>query len=117
VMESSYSCRWYCRSKEQVMRATRVTGSILFAILLLTSASLVRATTYVAVSDSDLVDQAAAVARVVVMSVEPGPAVGQPSTDYRVEVEEVVKGHLPGSTITVRVPGGVGADGLTLKIW
>src|SRR5881394_3249957 len=62
VMESSYSCRWYCRSKEQVMRATRVTGSILFAILLLTSASLVRATTYVAVSDSDLVDQAAAVA-------------------------------------------------------
>jgi hypothetical protein len=79
--------------------------------------SAVSATTYVGVSDSNLVDQAAAVARVQVVGVEPGPAGGQPSTDYRVEVEEVVKGHLPGSTITVRVPGGVGADGLTLKIW
>jgi hypothetical protein len=99
------------------MRATGVTGSILCAILLLASAPAVVATTYVGVSDSSLVDQAAAVARVQVVSIEPGPAGGQPSTDYRVEVEEVVKGHLPGSTITVRVPGGVGANGLTLKIW
>ncbi len=99
------------------MKATRGAGSILVAILLLASASVVGATTYVGVSDSNLVDQAAAVARVVVVSAEPGPAGGQPSTDYRVEVEEVVKGHLPGSTITVRVPGGVGADGLALKIW
>src|SRR3954451_21626103 len=99
------------------MRATEVTGSILFAILLLASAPAVLATTYVAVSDSNLVDQAAAVARVHVVSVEPGPAAGPLSTDYRVEVEEVVKGHLPGSTITVRLPGGVGADGVALKIW
>ncbi|HEV7507938.1 MAG TPA: hypothetical protein VGS07_23845 [Thermoanaerobaculia bacterium] len=44
------------------MRATHITGSILFAILLLTSVSVVSATTYLGVSDSNLVDQADAVA-------------------------------------------------------
>jgi hypothetical protein len=99
------------------MSATKFTGSILFAILLLARATVATATTYVAVSDANLVDQAAAVARVQVVSVEAGPATVQPSTDYLVEVEEMIKGHLPGSTITVRVPGGLGADGLALKVW
>jgi hypothetical protein len=99
------------------MNSKQIKGSILFAILLLATAALASATTYVGVSDSNLVDQAGAVARVKVVAVEQGPASGQPSTDYLVEVEEMIKGHLPGSTITVRVPGGVGANGLALKIW
>lgn len=99
------------------MSATKVTASILFTILLLATATVATATTYVGVSDANLVDQAAAVARVQVVSVEAGPATAQPSTDYLVEVEVLIKGHLPGSTIAVRVPGGVGANGLALKIW
>jgi len=99
------------------MKTTQIKGSILFAILLLVTAALASATTYVGVSDSNLVDQAGAIARVQVVAVEQGPASGQPSTDYLVEVEALIKGHLPGSTITVRVPGGVAANGLALKIW
>jgi hypothetical protein len=85
--------------------------------MLLAGASLASATTYVAMADGDLADQAAAVARVKVVGVEAGPASGAPTTDYLVEVERVDKGYFPASTVTVRVPGGVRADGLGLKIW
>jgi len=88
-----------------------------WAFLWLAGAAVASATTYVAMADGDLVDQAAVVTRVKVVGVTPGPASGIPSTDYLVEVEEVAKGHLPGSTVVVRVPGGVRADGLGLKIW
>lgn len=75
------------------------------------------ATTYQMVSDQTLVDQAAAVAEVRVVAAEPAPVAGRPATDYTVEVERLVKGHIPGSTIVVRVPGGVRADGVGLKVW
>jgi hypothetical protein len=91
--------------------------SIAGFFLLLAGASMTSATTYVAMADGDLADQAAVVARVKVVSVEAGPASGGPATDYLVEVEKVDKGYLPASTVTVRVPGGVRADGLGLKIW
>jgi hypothetical protein len=85
--------------------------------LLLACASAVSATTYVAMTDESLADQAAVVARVKVIDLGPGTALGMPATDYLVAVESVAKGHLPGSTVEVRVPGGVGADGLALRIW
>lgn len=75
------------------------------------------ATTYQMVSDQVLVDQAAAVAEVRVVAAEPAPTTGRPATDYTVEVERLVKGHIPGSTIVVRVPGGVRPDGVGLKVW
>jgi hypothetical protein len=75
------------------------------------------ATTYQMVSDRDLTDQASAVAVVRVVGAEPGPAGRGPTTDYLVEVDRVLKGSLPGSTVVVRVVGGVGADGIGLKIW
>lgn len=75
------------------------------------------ATTYQMVSDQTLVDQAAAVAEVRIVAAEPSPAVGRPATDYTVEVERLVKGHLSGSTVIVRVPGGVRPDGVGLKVW
>src|ERR1700750_1316211 len=68
-------------------------------------------------SDSALVDQAAAVADVKVVDVSPAPVVGQPATDYLVEVHRVLKGSLAGSTVVGRVPGGVDPQGLGLKIW
>jgi hypothetical protein len=86
-------------------------------LLLLAAAVPAAATTYVPMSDSSLADQAAAVARVRVVQAEPGPANRVPAIDYLVEVDDVVQGYLPGSTIVVRVPGGVRADGVGLRIW
>src|SRR5688500_15093886 len=75
------------------------------------------ATTYKMVSDQTLVDQSAAVAEVRVTATEPASIEGRPATDYLVEVERLVKGDLPGSTIVVRVPGGVRPDGVGLKVF
>ena len=75
------------------------------------------ATTYKMVSDQALVDQAGAVAEVRIAAVEPAPVEGRPATDYLVEVERLVKGFLPGSTVVVRVPGGVRPDGVGLKVF
>jgi hypothetical protein len=99
--------------EETVMSMMRIAGFF----LLLAYAAMASATTYVPMSDESLVDQAAVVARVRVVGIEPGTASGMPSTDYLVEVESVAKGYLPGSTIVVRVPGGTRADGLGLKVW
>lgn len=75
------------------------------------------ATTYMMMPDSALVDQAAAVVDVKVVDVSSAPLDGQPATDYLVEVNRVLKGSLSGSTVVVRVPGGVDPQGLGLKIW
>ena len=87
---------------------------LLFALLPSLPAA---ATTYKMVSDQTLVDQAAAVAEVRVTAIESAPVEGRPATDYLVEVERLVKGHLPGSTVVVRVPGGVRPDGVGLKVF
>lgn len=75
------------------------------------------ATTYMRMPDSALVDQAAAVVDVKVVDASSAPLVGQPATDYLVEINRVLKGSLSGSTVVVRVPGGVDPQGLGLKIW
>ena len=75
------------------------------------------ATTYMMMPDSALVDQAAAVVDVKVVDVSSAPLAGRPATDYLVEVNRVLKGSLSGSTVVVRVPGGVDPQGLGLKIW
>ncbi len=73
------------------------------------------ATSYVPMSDEDLVDQAPVAAVVTVQSAEPSPA--GTATDYVVEVEEVLKGSVAGSSLVVRVPGVERLDGLSLRIW
>ena len=76
------------------------------------------ATTYKMMSDSALADQATAVVEARIASVELGALLdGTPSTDYLVEVNRVLKGDILGSTLVVRVPGGVNPEGLGLKIW
>jgi len=89
-----------------------------FALSLFLLASSAWATTYKMMPDSALVDQAKAVVDVKVIGVDSAPVVdGAPSTDYLVEVNRVVKGDLSGSTLVVRVPGGINPQGLGLKIW
>ena len=84
----------------------------------LVAGSAARATTYKMMPDTALVDQAKAVVDAKVIGVDSSPVVdGPPSTDYLVEVNRVIKGDLSGSTLVVRVPGGVNPQGLGLKIW
>ena len=76
------------------------------------------ATTYMMMSDQDLADQAPAVVEATVTGVDYAPTLGGlPATDYLVEVSRVLKGDLPGSTVLVRVPGGINPEGVGLKIW
>lgn len=91
--------------------------SLILSLVTVLAALPAAATTYKMVSDPVLADQAAAVAEVQVASVEPAPVDGRPATDYLVEVQRLLKGDLPGSTIVVRVPGGVRPDGIGLKIF
>lgn len=79
-------------------------------------AAAASATSYVMVADGDLAAGADAIALVRVQQVEPSPAPGLPSTDALVEIERLVQGSVPGSSIVVRIPGGT-RDRTQWKIW
>jgi hypothetical protein len=98
-------------------RSASTASFFLLSLWVLSTALPAAATTYQMMSDGDLTDQANVAAEVRVVSVEPAPANRQVATDYLVEVDSVLKGSLPGTTIVVRVPGGIGANGIGLKIW
>ncbi len=90
----------------------------LLGLAFLLSSGPLRATTYMMMPDSALADQAAAVVDARIVGVDSSPVLdGSPSTDYLVEVNRVVKGDIPGSTLVVRVPGGINPEGIGLKIW
>ncbi len=104
------------------MRADGVLSAIprmaaALALFALCGAAAGSATTYVLPRDAALVDQAEVVAQVSVEAIEPAPIPGPPSTDYFVQVERVLKGYVAGGTVVVRVPGGIGPDGIGLRIW
>jgi hypothetical protein len=80
-------------------------------------ASPAAATTIQMIEDSALTDQARAIVHARVVDVEPSTLGDRPATDYIIEVERVLKGDVPGSTLVVRVPGGIRPDGVGLKIW
>jgi hypothetical protein len=95
------------------------------ALLALSGAPLM-ATSYVMVSDEALVDASpvAAVVRVASVDRAAGRNDGKAFTEYAVQVEEVLKGQIPGdssnasnASIIVRVPGGIGPNGMALKIY
>ena len=75
------------------------------------------ATTYQRVADADLVDQAPVIIEAVT-GASTNRADGRlPATDYRITVERAIRGAAAGDTLTVRVPGGRRADGMSLQIW
>jgi Fibronectin type III domain len=86
--------------------------ALALALALLAAAPLA-ATSFVAVADEDLADQAGVV---VVGRVVSRTSMGGFATEYAVRVEEVLKGRVPAGLLTVRTPGGEGADGLALTI-
>ncbi len=71
---------------------------------------------YVMPTDESMVDRTPVIVFGQVRAVSPGPAAGSPSTDYSLEIEEVLKGPVSGSMIVVRQPGGVGADATAMWI-
>jgi hypothetical protein len=96
----------------------------LLALVSVLGTAPLSATSYVMVSDEALVDAApvAAVVRVVSEDRAAGlrqGGLGAPSaiTEYVVQVEEALKGQIPGDTAVVRMPGGRGRDGMSLKIY
>jgi len=100
------------------MKSFRPVVLPLLALSLSLVAGSAWATTYKMMPDSALVDQARAVVDVKVVGVDSAPVMdGPPATDYLVEVNRVIKGDLSGSTLVVRVPGGVNPQGFGLKIW
>lgn len=90
----------------------------LLPVLALALGSLpVGATSYTMISDEDLADQAPVIVQATVLASEPAPIPGPPSTDTFIQVERVLKGYVAGSTVVVRVLGGIGPDGIGLRIW
>ena len=71
---------------------------------------------YVASSDEVMVDRAPIIVFGEVQSVMAAPGAPRPSTDVLFEVEEVLKGIVPGGTMVIRQPGGVSADGVVSRI-
>jgi hypothetical protein len=79
-------------------------GALTLGVLAVARPAL--ATSYVMISDTALADQAAVVVDGRVVAAEPAPVDdGAPATNYRVEVDRVLKGQVAG-VIVVRVPGG-----------
>lgn len=100
---------------------TRVTPSAVLRVLLLVFsldglATAASATTFVMAPDALLVEQADAIAFVRVGGAAPGSRAGTISTEYSLQVENVLKGELPDGA-RLRVPGGEGQNGLGLKVY
>jgi hypothetical protein len=97
------------------MRAlSRALGALSVVSLL---AVPVAATTYQKVADTDLADQAPVIVEAGVGAAADAADGRLPATDYRVTVERAIRGAAAGDALTVRVPGGQRADGLSLRIW
>jgi len=67
-------------------------------------------------ADEVMVDRSPVIVFGEVVATEPGPAGGPLSTDVMFQVEEVLKGFVPGGTIVIRQPGGVSPDGLVGRV-
>jgi len=86
-------------------------------LALVVSANPAGATSFVRMSDEELVDQSPAIIEGRVLAIEPAPGGDRPAVDYLVEIVRRYKGFLPASSLIVRVPGGVRPDGTGLMIW
>lgn len=74
------------------------------------------ATVYVMPTDEAMVTRSPVIVFGEVLATEPAPAGGLLATDLMFQIEEVLKGFVPGSTIVVRQPGGVGPGGVAGRL-
>ena len=73
------------------------------------------ALTYVMPTDQELLERADVVVLARVLAAENAPADRRAATDYLVEIDDPIRGFVPASTVLVRVPGGLRADGLRVR--
>lgn len=97
------------------MRGSAFAGPILLLLAAAWPAPLA-ATTYVAVPDGRLADQAELIVAGTVRERRPVAGAAEPLTEYALEVEQALKGRA-GGRIAVRVPGGEREDGVTMLVW
>lgn len=90
-----------------------IAGGLIFLL----SLGGVWGTTYEMIADEELASQAEVIIQAVVVAKEAAPIPSPPSTDYFVQVERVLKGFVAGSTVIVRLAGGIGPDGVGLRVW
>ncbi|MXZ39044.1 MAG: hypothetical protein F4Z19_12505 [Holophagales bacterium] len=108
-----------CRAKAMCMPAHRFIDILLRARLLVGAmvlAAPAAGLVYVMPTDEAMVDHSPVIVFGEVIAAEPAPVDGIPSTDFMFQVEEVLKGFVPGGTIVVRQPGGIGAGGMAARI-
>ena len=91
----------------------RQAGSFLAAVLLATPAAGI---VYVLPTDDSMVERSGAIVFGEVLSASPGLRDGPAFTTYSFQVEEVLKGFVPGGTIIVRQPGGRLPGGIATRV-
>ncbi len=96
---------------------SRSSLGLAFCGLLLSLPQVSYGALFVRVADDDLADQAALIVEAKVLASDNKAAIDRPATDYLINVERLVAGQLPGSSLVVRVPGGIGADGMELHLY
>ena len=84
---------------------------------LLIVAAPAAATVYVMPTDEAMVGRSPVIVFGEVLATEPAPVGGLLATDLMFQVEEVLKGFVPGSTIVVRQPGGLGPGGVAARVF
>lgn len=100
---------------QRASKRARVQSLFLVVALGLLAGDAARATTFVAIDDARLFEQAEAVVEVTVGQRLPAIEGGRPVTEFLVDVERRIKGTAVGSSLVLRVPGGKAGE-LTLTI-
>ena len=90
-------------------------AGLLIAVALI--AAPAAATVYVMPTDEAMVARSPVIVFGEVLATEPAPVGGLLATDLMFRVEEVLKGFVPGSTIVVRQPGGLGPGGIAGRVF
>ena len=100
------------------LRAVPALAAVLTSVVLASiSGQPARATSYFPISDEDLLRQAPLVVKGRVVSIDPAPFGTSLATDYGIELDRVLKGYAPGTTLIVRVAGGEAIDGRRLTLY
>ncbi len=105
---------------QRVIRGHSRLGRLARAAAAFTASALCSASApaivYVLPTDASMVERSPTIVFGEVVAVRPAAGARLPSTDLTVAVEEVLKGEAPGGAVVVRQPGGVGPDGLGVRV-
>ncbi len=101
------------------MKPSTPTFAVLMCLAIFWPSGGAQATTFIRLSDAALAQQSPLIVSGRIVDILPAELGGLPAVDYRLDVDRVIKGAAvaKGDRLRVRLPGGVRADGLGLKIF